>query len=104
MLEEGVLKPLLRLTDSSNPEVRKEVARTLALFASKRDSHPALVRAHAASRMIAFLNDPEEAVVRYGVLGVANLAVTRESHQVRLRNNTRSLRPLAATHAHSPPA
>ena len=82
MLEEGVLKPLLRLTDSSNPEVRKEVSRTLALFASKRDSHPALVRAHAATRMIAFLHDPEEAVVRYGVLGVANLAVTRESHQV----------------------
>ena len=82
MLEEGVLKPLLLLTDSSNPEVRKEVSRTLALFASKRDSHPALVRAHAATRMIAFLHDPEEAVVRYGVLGVANLAVTRESHQV----------------------
>jgi vacuolar protein 8 len=81
MIEEGVLKPLMRLTESSSLEVRKEVSRTLALFAAKRDSHTALVRVHAATRMIRFLADPDDSVVRYGVLGVANLAVSRESHQ-----------------------
>ena len=43
MIEEGVLKPLLRLTESFNVEVRKEVSRTLALFASKKDSHSSLI-------------------------------------------------------------
>jgi hypothetical protein len=39
MIEEGVIKPLLRLADNRDPEVRREVARTFALFACKRDSH-----------------------------------------------------------------
>jgi hypothetical protein len=69
MLEEGALKPLMRLADSSAAEIRREVARAFALFASKRDSHTALVRAHAASRMMTFLADKDEVTQRFGVLG-----------------------------------
>ena len=60
MIEEGVLKPLMRLAESHDVDVRREVARAFALFASKRDSHTALVRAHAAVRVMTFLNDPDE--------------------------------------------
>ena len=49
MIEEGVLRPLMRLADSKNNEIRREVARAFALFASKQASHAALVRSHAAT-------------------------------------------------------
>jgi hypothetical protein len=81
MIDEGVIKPLLRLADSPNALVRREVARCFSLFASKRDSHAALVRNHAAVRMMTFLRDTDEVAQRYGVLGIGNLAVSRESHQ-----------------------
>lgn len=64
MIEEGVLKPLLRLTESDDPLIRREVARSFALFASKRDSHAALVRVHAAVRIVGFLNDSDETCKR----------------------------------------
>lgn len=57
LIEEGVFKPLMRLADSPNGEIRREVARSFALFASKRDSHPTLVRVHAAVRMTILLTD-----------------------------------------------
>jgi hypothetical protein len=57
LIEEGVIKPLMRLADSPNGEIRREVARCFALFASKRDSHPTLVRVHAAVRMTLLLSD-----------------------------------------------
>lgn len=63
-------------------EIRREVARCFALFASKRDSHATLVRVHAASKMMTFSRDRDEIVARYGILGLGNLAVSRESHQV----------------------
>ena len=44
MIEEGSLKPLMRLADSKDADIRREVSRAFALFASKRDSHAALVR------------------------------------------------------------
>jgi hypothetical protein len=81
MIEEGVMKPLMRLTASPNAEIRREVARCFALFASKRDSHSTLVRIHAATKMMNFLQDSDEIAKRYGVLGLGNLAVSRESHQ-----------------------
>ena len=75
MIEEGVLKPLMRLAESDDAEVRKEVSRAFALFASKRDSHTHLVRAHAATRIMTFLEDSNDVVQRFGVLGIGNLAV-----------------------------
>jgi hypothetical protein len=81
MIEEGCIKPLMRLADSPNAEIRREVARCFSLFASKRDSHATLVRVHAAVRMMTFLRDSDEVAQRYGVLGIGNLAVSRDSHQ-----------------------
>lgn len=81
MIDEGVLKPLLRLSESDDPEIRREVARAFALFASKRDSHTALVRVHAAVKMTNFLADNDETCKRYGTLGIGNLAVSRDTHQ-----------------------
>ncbi len=81
MIEEGTMKPLMRLTASPNAEIRREVARCFALFASKRDSHSTLVRIHAATKMMNFLHDEDDTAKRYGVLGLGNLAVSRESHQ-----------------------
>lgn len=81
MIEEGVMKVLIRLSDSKNTEIRQQVSRNFALFASKRDSHSTLVRIHAANKMLNFMCDADEVVQRYGVLGLGNLAVSRESHQ-----------------------
>eukprot|EP00981_Chlorochromonas_danica_P000358 scaffold90_cov163-Ochromonas_danica.AAC.13 len=81
MIEEGVMKVLIRLADSKSTEIRQQVARNFALFASKRDSHSTLVRIHAASKMLNFMSDSDPVVQRFGVLGLGNLAVSRESHQ-----------------------
>jgi hypothetical protein len=81
MIDEGCLKPILLLAESDEAEIRREVSRAFALFASKRDSHTALVRIHAAVRMMTFLQDSDEACKRYGTLGIANLAVSRNTHQ-----------------------
>jgi hypothetical protein len=81
MIEEGVIKPLLRLSESEDAEVRREVARAFALFASKKDSHGPLTKAHAPSKIMTFLSDKDEVVIRYGVLGIGNMAVSRECHQ-----------------------
>ena len=43
MLEEGCLRPLLNLATSPHAEVVREVARALALFASKRDSQASVL-------------------------------------------------------------
>jgi len=51
MLEEGCLRPLLNLVESNEVEVKREVSRTLALFACKRDSQPNLVRAGAIQQV-----------------------------------------------------
>ena len=67
---QGVLKPLMRLADSKEAEIRREVSRAFALFASKRDSHAALVRSRAAARIMTFLSDTDEIAQRYGVLGI----------------------------------
>ena len=75
MIEEGVLRPLMRLADSKNDEIRCEVARAFALFASKKDSHAALVRSHAATRILQFLSDHDDVCKRFGVLGIGNLAI-----------------------------
>lgn len=77
MLEEGVLKPLLRLAESEDPESRREVSRAFALFASKRDSHAALVRVHAAVRIMAFIGDKDPIVARFGVLGIGESTYVR---------------------------
>lgn len=71
----------MRLADSPNPEIRREVARSFSLFSAKRDSHATLVRVHAAVRMTLFLSDSDPVARRYGVLGIGNLAISRESHQ-----------------------
>lgn len=81
MIEEGAMKVLIRLAESKNTEIRQQVARNFALFASKRDSHSTLVRIHAANKMLNFMCDEDTVVQRYGVLGLGNLAVSRESHQ-----------------------
>lgn len=81
MIEEGAMKVLIRLAESKNTEIRQQVARNFALFASKRDSHSTLVRIHAANKMLNFICDEDTVVQRYGVLGLGNLAVSRESHQ-----------------------
>jgi hypothetical protein len=71
----------MRLADSKEAEIRREVSRAFALFASKRDSHAALVRSHAAARIMTFLSDTDEVAQRYGVLGIGNMAISKESHQ-----------------------
>eukprot|EP00952_Eustigmatos_sp_NYUAD-ZCMA_P001508 6699-Eustigmatos_ZCMA.PRE.1 len=38
MIEDGCLGKIVRLCESDNCEVKREVARTLALFAAKRES------------------------------------------------------------------
>jgi HEAT repeat protein len=81
MIREGVLKVLIRLSDSKSTDVRQQVARSFALFASKRDSHEKLVSHHVASKMLNFMSDSDTLVQRFGVLGLGNLAVSRESHQ-----------------------
>lgn len=81
MIDEGILRPLLRLTESDDPEIRREVSRALALFASKTDSHSTLLQVHAPVRMLSFLKDTDDIVKRFGALGIANLAVSRDTHQ-----------------------
>ena len=58
------------------------MARCLALFASKRDSQAALLRAAAVNQMVLFARDKEDpGVARYGSLGIGNLAVQSQNHQ-----------------------
>jgi Armadillo/beta-catenin-like repeat len=54
MIEEGCLRPLLRLA-LDETEIRQEAARCLALFASKRDTQQHLLRAGAVPRMVTFV-------------------------------------------------
>ena len=84
MIEEGVLKPLMRLADSQEAEVKsgeKWREPLLCSHPSETDSHPPLVRVHAAVRIMGFISDPDATVSRFGVLGIANLAVSRDTHQ-----------------------
>ena len=71
MLDDGCLRPLLNLATSQEAEVRREVARTLALFASKRDSQPALLRAGAVNQLVLFARNSDVGVARSGAAGRA---------------------------------
>ena len=81
MLEEGVLKPLMRLAESDDAEVRKKCREPLLSSPRSVILIQHLVRAHAATRIMTFLEDSNDVVQRFGVLGIGNLAVSRESHQ-----------------------
>lgn len=62
-------------------EVRQEASRALALFASKRDSQPHLVRSGIIPKLVSFVRSSDVGVRRYGVLGLGNLAVVNQNHQ-----------------------
>ncbi|CAM9303250.1 unnamed protein product [Discosporangium mesarthrocarpum] len=81
MIEEGCLRPLLRLVDSPEVEVREEASRALALFASKRDSQAHMVACGAVPKLVSFVRGSDTGVRRYGVLGLGNLAVVTQNHQ-----------------------
>ena len=85
MLEEGCLRPLLNLASSTQPEVVREVARSLALFASKRDSQAAVLRSGGVQQMVAFARQDDAVSRRFGALAIGNLAVVTQNHQVRDR-------------------
>ena len=73
MLEEGVLKPLQKLAASPLVDVRREVARAFALFASKRDSHQDILQCGGLQQMVSFLRSDDPKCERFGALGIANL-------------------------------
>jgi hypothetical protein len=80
MIDEGCLRPLLRQADGGDAEVRKEVSRCLALFASKRDSQSALLSAGALPRVVSFLSSNDTVERRFGALTVGNLAIVTQNH------------------------
>ena len=55
LLEEGVLDAMVRLSESPLEDIRREVARFLALVACKEDSHTDLLQADAPEHMVGFL-------------------------------------------------
>lgn len=83
LIDEGCLRYLLLLTKSDDAEVRRQVARALALFAARRESQAPLQRAGAIPHMVAFARLRKEDVVssRYGALGIANISVVSTNHQ-----------------------
>ena len=82
LVDEGSLRYLLNLASSEDPEVRREVARAMALFAAKRDSHAALQRAGSVPCLVQFAPKGEDTVSRrFGCLGIGNLAIVTANHQ-----------------------
>ena len=81
MLEEGCLRPLLNLATNPHVEVVREVARALALFASKRDSQASVLRSGGVQQMVAFARQEDAVARRFGALAIGNLAVVTQNHQ-----------------------
>lgn len=80
MLDEGIMKPLLQLASSPLLDIRVSVARALALFASKRDSHADILQNGGLQQLVAFLRSNDEKTKRFGALGVANLGLYSSNH------------------------
>ena len=81
LVDEGSLRYLLNLASSEDPEVRREVARAMALFAAKRDSHAALQRAGSVPCLVQFARGEDTVSRRFGCLGIGNLAIVTANHQ-----------------------
>ena len=63
-----VLKPLQKLAASPLVDVRREVARAFALFASKRDSHQDILQCGGLQQMVSFLRSDDPKCERFGAL------------------------------------
>lgn len=81
LIDEGCLRYVLLLANSPDAEVRREVARALALFAAKRDSQPAIQRSGAVAQLISFARGEDMLAARHGALGIGNLGVVASNHQ-----------------------
>jgi len=80
LINEGALDAVLSLVETPLEEVKREVARTLALFASREDSHQALMRAGGHERLMGFLRSKDTLCARFAALGVGNLALVPAAH------------------------
>jgi Armadillo/beta-catenin-like repeat len=95
MIEEGCLRPLLRLA-LDETEIRQEAARCLALFASKRDTQQHLLRAGAVPRMVTFVrgitvsmaSTTATAAATAGTAALTNGSSTTSSTALTVHNNS----------------
>lgn len=86
MLGDGCLKPLMKIAKNnlrSSEEVNKEVARCLALFTCRVESHSYLTKVACAKEIVNLLNPREHNVFccRFAALAIGNLAVIPENHK-----------------------
>ena len=56
---------MLHLSNSPLSGIRRDCARMLALFASKRDSHQDLLLGGGVPQLVAFVKNPDEQCQRY---------------------------------------
>eukprot|EP00753_Platysulcus_tardus_P011177 PLAT3273.9.p1 GENE.PLAT3273.9~~PLAT3273.9.p1 ORF type:complete len:3983 (+),score=2360.32 PLAT3273.9:40-11988(+) len=80
MMDEGILSTLLQLARSPYADIRAEVARALACFASKETTHPRLRNAGVFPYVVAFIEDSAMICQRFGTLGAGHLAMRPENH------------------------
>jgi len=84
MLDEGCLKPLLSLAESSPVagDANREVSRCLALFACNPDSHPQLIQNFCFKQIVNYLDEMNEPLcLRFASLAIGNLAIEQSNHQ-----------------------
>ena len=61
-------------------EIRREVARAIALFASRDESQQDLIASGGLQQLLAFVRSPDAKCQRYGALGIGNLALVLGNH------------------------
>ena len=84
LLEDGCLAPLIHIIEASGVvvEVKKEICRALALFASHIGSHNKLMNRQVLGCLVRLMGKDEDSLCqRFGSLSIANLALFPSNHE-----------------------